>query len=253
MNKSYQYPLANKPPHRRRRSNPNFVYIAAGILVLGGIVLLVVWLSGPNKPLNTLFATDTPTPTITFTPSLTPLPSDTPTITSTPTETATLTPSAPFQYTVQEGDSLFSIAQKYGLGENGIKLILVLNPYATPASRGGQTIGIDPHSSTVIPGQIIWVPNPGMPLPTATPIPVNIPRGSKIEYTVESGDTLAVIASKFNSTEDAISKENNLQDPNAIFVGQLLVIPVNLVTPTATRPPTSTPATPVTPTVTGTP
>jgi LysM repeat protein len=84
-----------------------------------------------------------------------------------------------------------------------------------------------------------------MELPTATPIPPDLPRGTRIDYVVESGDSLALIASKFNSTEEAILaiEENALEDPNAIFVGQLLVIPVNLVTPTATRPPTSTPAT----------
>jgi hypothetical protein len=55
---------------------------------------------------------------------------------------------------------------------------------------------------------------------------------------------------KIQSTEEAIIKENELTDPNAINVGQLLIIPVNLVTPTATRPPTSTPSTPVTQTQT---
>ena len=91
-----------------------------------------------------------------------------------------------------------------------------------------------------------------MPLPTATPIPANIFRGTKIPYNVRTGDTLAAIASKFNSTVDDIVKANNLKDANAIAVGQLLQIPVNLVTPTATRPPTSTPRTPI-PSLTPTP
>jgi LysM repeat protein len=43
---------------------------------------------------------------------------------------------------------------------------------------------------------------------------------------------------------DAIIEANNLEDPNAIFVGQELTIPANIVTATATRPPTSTPLTP---------
>ena len=61
---------------------------------------------------------------------------------------------------------------------------------------------------------------------------------------MQSGDSLARIAALFNSTEEDIIKENNITDPNAIQVGQLLIIPVNMVTPTATRPPTSTPITP---------
>jgi LysM repeat protein len=64
---------------------------------------------------------------------------------------------------------------------------------------------------------------------------------------VQAGDTLALIAAKFNSTIDDIIKENKIEDSNSIFVGQKLVIPINMVTATATRPSTSTPVTPGTP------
>lgn len=222
---------------RRARRNPNLIYILAGVFVLGGLGLLVYWGSGPGKPLNTLFATDTPTPTVTFTPTNTSAPTETPTITSTATVTATPTFSTPFNYTVQEGDYLALIVEKYALGEDGIALILLLNPYNSDTG-----IGIDPSTQIVSPGQVILLPNPGMELPTATPIPPDLPRGTKVEYTVQTGDTLAGIASSFNSTEEEIIKENGIADPNALFVGQLLVIPVNLVTATPTRPPTSTPA-----------
>jgi LysM repeat protein len=225
-----------------------FIYGAAGLLVLAGLAVLIIWLSSPGKPLNTLFATKTPTPTMTSTPTITPIPTDTPTITLTPTTTPTVTASAPFTYTVQEGDSLSKIVDKFGLGEDGIPLILLLNPYNETNGSG-----IDPTTQIVYPGQQIMIPNPGMPLPTPTHIPANLPRGTKVSYTVQSGDSLALIASKFNSTVDDIVKANNLADANAIYVGQLLQIPVNLVTPTPTRPPTSTPRTPipsVTPTLT---
>lgn len=237
---------------RRRRSSPNIVYILAGVLVLGGIGLLIYWLSGPGKPLNALFATETPTPTITPTPTNTSTPSPVPTETSTPTITPTATFSSPFTYTVQEGDYLALLVERYGLGDDGIALILLLNPFDPEAG-----IGIDPATQYIIPGQVILLPNPGMELPTATPIPPNLPRGTKINYTVQVGDSLGSIAANFNSTIDDIIKENNIENPNELFVGQQLVIPVNMVTPTATRPPTSTPITPgpgtVLPTVTFTP
>ena len=232
---------------KRQQSTILFVYGAAGLLVLAGLALLIIWVTGTNKPFSGLFATDTPTPTLTFTPTITPSPTNTPTITTTPTLTATLTPSSPFLYTIQEGYNLQAISTKFGLGDDGIQLILLLNPY--DAASGS---GIDPLTSIVYPGQQITIPNPGMPLPTETPIPANILRGTKVTYIVRTGDTLAGIASKFNSTLDDIVKANNLTDANSIFVGQQLQVPVNLVTPTATRPPTSTPRTPI-PTVTPTP
>jgi hypothetical protein len=46
--------------------------------------------------------------------------------------------------------------------------------------------------------------------------------------------------------EEIVAK-NELPEANAIYVGQQHEVPVNLVTPTATRPPTSTPRTPVPP------
>jgi len=77
---------------RRQQSSIVFVYGAAGILILAGLALLALWLTGPSHPLTSLFASRTPTPTLTFTPTVTPPPTETPTITPTSTRTATLTP-----------------------------------------------------------------------------------------------------------------------------------------------------------------
>jgi LysM repeat protein len=239
--------VINSYRKRRQRRGPNLIYIAAGILILGGVILLIAWLTGPSKPLSAMFATDTPTPTVTFTPTSTSTPTEMPTITPTATVTTTSTPSAPFSYTVLEGDTLTAIVQKFNLGDNGIKLILMLNPYNAETDTG-----VDPATQFIVPGEVLTLPYPGMPVPTATPVPAELPSGTKIDYFVEPGDTLAVIAAKFHSTEEEIIAENKLEDANTIFAGQLLVIPVNIVTPTATRPPTSTPATPVTPAATAT-
>ena len=228
---------------KRKRNNPNIILIAAGLLVLGGIILLVVWLTGPSKPLDAIFATETPTPTMTFTPTSTLTPTATSTETATPTITPTATFSTIFNYTVEAGDSLFSIVEKFNLGENGVRLILMLNPYGGIADSGFP-IGIDQTTLNILPGQSIILPYPGMPLPTDTPIPSNLSPGTKIAYTIQTGDSLGGIAAIFNSTIDEIIKANNITDPNAIKVGDILQIPVNVVTPTATRPPTSTPITP---------
>ncbi len=48
--------------------------------------------------------------------------------------------------------------------------------------------------------------------------------GSVLPYVVQTGDTLGVIAKKFNVTVEQLMKWNNLKDPNFLTVGQRLVI-----------------------------
>ena len=226
---------------RRRQQNRAFIiWGGAALLILIGIILLVIWLLGPSKPLSGLFATETPTPTLTFTPTLTNTPTETPTATMTFTETPTPTRDAIYSYIVQEGDYLATIAEKENLGDDGVALILQLNTYGVE----GDDFSIDPTTQIVYPGQEIYLPYPGLELWTSTPVPPDLARGTKLSYTIQAGDTLARIAALFNSTIDDIINENDLEDPNAIFVGQQLDIPVNMVTATATFPPTSTPLTP---------
>ena len=45
-------------------------------------------------------------------------------------------------------------------------------------------------------------------------------------YVVQPGDTLLVIATRYNITIDDILRANNLTDPNFVFAGQRLIIPV---------------------------
>jgi len=218
---------------KRRLQKGQFIVYGAVALVIIGAIMLVVWLAGPGKPLGVLFATDTPTATMTFTPTNTSTPTTTATITATPTVTLTGTPAADFDYVIQEGDSLESIAQKFNLGDDGSQLIYFKNQADMEANNG-----------VIFVGQTIIIPKPGSVLPTTTPIPPNLPRGTKVEYRVLPGDTLAGIAIRFNSIADDIITINNIEDANALQVGQILQIPVNLVTATATLPPSSTPVTP---------
>jgi uncharacterized protein YkwD len=217
---------------KRNQRGPWLIYGAVALVILG-VILLVVWLASPGKPLGQMFATETPTATATYTPTGTSTPTLTATITETPTVTITPTPSADFEYTIQEGDSLESIAQKFNLGTDGSQLIYFKNQAVMEANNG-----------VIFVGQTITIPKPGSVLPTTTPIPADIPSGRLIDYRVLPGDTLAGIAYKFNSIADNIIEENKIENANALQVGQVLKIPVNLVTPTATLPATSTPITP---------
>jgi uncharacterized protein YkwD len=202
-------------------------------LVVLGLILLIYWLTRPNQPLGQYFATDTPTATVTATATNTATPSLTATITETATVTVTATPSEPFDYTIQEGDSLEALSQRFNLGAEGPLLIYYQNQEVMEANGG-----------VIFVGQTIKIPLPGSVLPTTTPIPPNLRAGTLIDYTVLPGDTLAGIAVKFNSIADNIIEENEITDPNALQAGQVLQIPVNLITATPTLPPTSTPVTP---------
>jgi LysM repeat protein len=200
--------------------------IGAGILLIAGAAALIFWLLGDNSPLKAA----TPTPTATFTPTVTftatpPPPTDTPTITptsqptETPTPSITPTPSGPFEYTVQQGDNLGDIATRFG---TDIPTLLALNP------------SIDPVTLIVYVGQKILIPPPNLQMPTATAVSTLVPPGTLIEYRVLPGDSLDVIATKFNSTTAAIMKQNNIANANDIQAGQILKIPVNIATPVPT-------------------
>ncbi len=201
---------------------PLLLGIAAVLLIIGAAVI-IFWLLGPEQPGFALFASDTPTPTNTATATatftVTPTSTSTPTETATPTITLTPTASGPFLYAVEDGDSCYSIALKF---EVDILLLVTLN-------------NLDP-TCPIQPGDELTIPGPDMELPTATPIPENLPRGFKLEYQVLPGDSLAGIALKFNSTVDAIKEENEIENENEIFAGQIIIVPVNLVTPVPTQP-----------------
>jgi len=110
-------------------------------------------------------------------------------------------------------------------------------------------------TATLAPGLPTNTPFPSpSPLPTATLTPLPSPTGigptpsptitytpvvtGEVTYTVSYGDTLTSIAKRYNTTVLAIMNRNGLGNPNTIFVGQQLIIPVGYE-PSQT-PPTTT-------------
>ncbi len=103
--------------------------------------------------------------------------------------------------------------------------------------------------------------------PTATPSATPTIPGDYAEtvtHTVVTGDTVSALALQYGSTVAAINEANELNQSNLIYIGQLLVIPVNLpptpdesgatappptATPTPSPSPTSTPSPTPTPIV----
>jgi LysM repeat protein len=178
---------------RRDRMAPLLLGGFAVVLLVVGIFLVVMWLTGQNPPRLALFATRTPTPTQTYTPLP---PTLTPTITLTSAPTDTPTPSGPKVYTVEIGDNLYSIAKTFGVT---VDALLIVNKDKIK----------DPSNLPV--GTILTIPEPGAALQTETPTPATLIPGTRIKYTVLPGDTLESVASKFNSTAEAIAAANKMK------------------------------------------
>ena len=219
----------------RAQRTPVILFVLFAVLVIVGGGLLIFWLTGADTSaisMDMLRAdTETPTPTMTVTPSATLPPTATatdtatpPPPTNTPEPTLTATRSGAVIYTVNEGDTFFSIAESFGLD---FMVLIEFNK---------DRLELDPANPILRVGDELLIPAPGTELPTATPLPEGLPKGFKVEYTVLVGDSLAAIALQFNSTvEDILEQNEDLEDANAIFAGQILIIRINLVTPVPTE------------------
>jgi LysM repeat protein len=180
-------------------------------------------------------------------------PTAVPTLGPTPHPTAVPPPSGVgFPYCVQWGDTLYSIARRFGVT---IDAIVRANGLVDPNMiRAGQILmipalpqpGPEPLFYVVQPGdnlyrislkfgvpieaitavnkivnpwyiqagQVLLIPSGGPPVP-----------GPTQTYIVKPGDTVWSIAARFRVTPWSIISLNNLANPNLIFVGQPLQIP----------------------------
>lgn len=107
--------------------------------------------------------------------------------------------SAPIQapatstYTVRSGDTLSSIASKFGTS------------YQALASLNGIS-----NSNLIYVGQVLRVNGSAS--------------AASVYYTVRSGDNLSAIASRYGTSYQSIANLNGLANPNLIYVGQTLKI-----------------------------
>jgi LysM repeat protein len=128
--------------------------------------------------------------------------------TAEPTEAEEATPEATetaqkFDYTVQPGETLAGIAEKY---LTDVQTLRELNFLLDDNIFAGQIL------------EIPWqegITYEGMPTPSPTPF----------SYIVQQGDTLSSIAFQFDVQPGVLIEINNILDPNNLTVGTPLLIP----------------------------
>lgn len=191
-----------------------YLLIVSGILLLGGCTrsrpqrgVQPVWTPPPlpaSPGPGTVTAPEpgvegTPTSDQTAVPAgsaaLTPQTAPTPTpATQAPVSqpTTETTSQGTISYIVRSGDTLFSIAQRFG---TNVETLMQLNNLS--------------NSDEILVDQVLQVPVP----PGAT------------THTVQSGETLFSIAQSYGISLEALASANNIMDPDSIYVGQVLIIP----------------------------
>ena len=112
-------------------------------------------------------------------------------------------------YTVEKGDTLYGIANKFSTTVQAIKKINNLT------------------TNTLLPGQQIYIPTPSTPTPTQPtnpPVPQE-PETPYLIYTVQRGDSLWKISQKYDIPVNDIIAFNNLSSAN-LQIGDELRIPI---------------------------
>ncbi len=242
--------------------------IIGGLIVIATTITSLVILLPPGEEAAGI--EEGPTTTLSS-----PSPYPTPSQAGPPTETPTQAPTAtlaPYEYTVQPGDTLYYIIQLFGYRDTSVvPEIIVLNGMANENDLvAGQTLLIPRQTPTPGPTN---TPSPTVdPLLTTSPMPptttpgptqdLNVtitysgctpdsrcasPDGQYWIHIVQEGDTVAGIAYAYDSTISCILRENGLPANPLIVVGQQIRVCI-LVTLTPTLTPTGGPDSTATPT-----
>lgn len=149
----------------------------------------------------------------------------------------------PDTHVVQPGETLTGIARRYGLPAATLKALNGLGD-ADFIVVGQELI----LSVAALPPTETPTPEPTLePTPEPTPEPANEPDATAESvapeeipaiHTVQAGETLTGIARRYGLTLGALQALNGIDDENAIYVGQQLVVLAPTPEPTAGPPPT---------------
>ncbi len=132
-----------------------------------------------------------------------------------PTPLPGVCPPGTRSYTLQAGDTFYSLAQRFG---TTVEAIMAANP------------GVDPDRLQI--GQVICIPMVAPPPP-----PTRCPENTR-PYRIQAGDTFFRLAKSFGTTVEAIMAANPGVDPERLQIGQIICIPRRMPArcPMGTRP-----------------
>jgi len=114
---------------------------------------------------------------------------------------------SPSVHVVQRGETLYSIARRYG---TTVEALMRANGLTDP--------------TRIYAGQRLVVPAPGTAQPAA-------PSGNV--HIVQRGENLFRIALRYGTTAQAIARANNLRSTSLVYAGQRLIIPTGAAQPAA--------------------
>jgi len=116
-------------------------------------------------------------------------------------------------YTVQAGDTLYDIAQRFGVS---VEELMGANEITDPASLSlGQKLVIPGQEPGEVPE---GTASPEAEAATATPTAAGV-------YIVQEGDHPSSIAEQFGISPEELMEANGITDPTSLKVGQELIIP----------------------------
>ncbi|MBP6471866.1 MAG: LysM peptidoglycan-binding domain-containing protein [Chloroflexi bacterium] len=121
-----------------------------------------------------------------------------------PQATPVVDPTGPQSHTVQAGETLFSISQRYNV------------PAAEIAAANNLA-----NVNQLDVGQVLVIPVAGSTPPTGTTPPTT---GEQV-HIVQPGENLFRIALRYGMTTNELAAYNGIADPTLIFVGQVIRIP----------------------------
>jgi membrane-bound lytic murein transglycosylase D len=128
------------------------------------------------------------------------------------------------QHRVRSGESLSSIATRYG---TSIAAIAELNNLDRPYRiRAGQVLAL-PGSRQQAPVAVVASagrPEAAAPPPKPPTPPTGVVGGEENRYVVKRGDTLEKIAAKHGLSQDSLMELNNIRNRNFLYEGQVLAL-----------------------------